>query len=84
MKISIQLWEFYQSSYQQSFRKMLRQPTKRLLQQLSHSALTKVSGGKDNALLWSYSQFKLTPFLIVQGYCQGMYALPNMTHDRSY
>jgi leucyl/phenylalanyl-tRNA--protein transferase len=60
----------------------VRQPTKRLLQQLSHSALTKVSGGKENALLWSYSQFKLSPYLIVQGYCQGMYPLPNMTNGK--
>ena len=60
----------------------VRQPTKRMLQNLSHSALTKVSGGKDNALLWSYSQYKLTPYLIVQGYCQGMYPLPNMTNGK--
>ena len=60
----------------------VRQPTKRMLQYLSHSTLSKVSGGKDNALLWSYSQFKLTPYLIVQGYCQGIYPLPNMNNKK--
>ena len=60
----------------------VRQPTKRMLQHLSHTALAKVSGGKDNALLWSYSQFKLTPYLIVQGYCQGIYPIPNMTNGK--
>jgi leucyl/phenylalanyl-tRNA--protein transferase len=61
----------------------VRDQTKRLLQHMSHTALTKVSGGKDNALLWAYSQYKLSPFLIVQGYCQGMYPLPNMTHGKT-
>ena len=60
----------------------MREKTKRSLQKISHLALTKVSGGKDNALLWSYSQFKLSPFLIVQGYCQGIYPLPNMTNGK--
>jgi len=54
----------------------------RPLQKLSHFALTKISGGKENALLWSYGQFKLSPFLIIQGFLQGMYPIPNMNNAK--
>lgn len=60
----------------------VRQITKRFLQQFFHLALTKVSGGQDNALLWSYGQFELTPQIILKGYLQGIYPLPNMHNGK--
>jgi len=59
-----------------------RQSTKKALQKLSHTALTKVSGSKDKALLWSYGQFKLSPYIILQGYLQGIFPLPNMKNGK--
>ena len=57
--------------------------TRRSLQKLSQMALTKASGGKNDALLWSYSQFELTPFLLLKGFLQGIYPLPNMTNGKN-
>jgi leucyl/phenylalanyl-tRNA--protein transferase len=56
--------------------------TKRSLQQFSHSLLIKASGGKDNALLWSYGQLELSPFLLLKGFLQGIFPLPNMTNGK--
>lgn len=58
--------------------KRIRKPAKRFLQQLFHSALIKVSGGKDNALSWFYAQLEWSPYLILQGYLQGSYPMPDM------
>jgi len=41
------------------------------------TGLTKVLKGRENVLLWSYSRFELSPFLIYQGYVQGKYPLPS-------
>lgn len=56
----------------------VKTPTKRFLQQVFHSALTKVSGGQDNALSWSFGQYALSPYIILQGYLQGSYPMPDM------
>lgn len=56
----------------------VKNPTKRLLQQLFYTAFTKVSGGKNKALLWSYAQLELSPFILYQGYLLGTYPMPNM------
>jgi leucyl/phenylalanyl-tRNA--protein transferase len=63
--------------------KTVRKPTKRFLQQLFHAALTKVSGGKDNALSWSYAQFESSTYLILQGYLQGSYPMPDMNGGKT-
>jgi leucyl/phenylalanyl-tRNA--protein transferase len=55
---------------------------KRLLQKSFHKGLSKVSGGDNDALLWSYAQFKLSPFLIIQAYMQGFYPFPNMENNK--
>nr|WP_068889319.1 leucyl/phenylalanyl-tRNA--protein transferase [Pedobacter panaciterrae] len=55
-----------------------RQSIKRFLQQFFQFGLTKISGGKSNALLWSYGHFELTPFIIFQGFSQGSNLLPNL------
>ncbi len=59
----------------------VRKKTKNSLQRLAYGALAKVSGGKEGALRWSYSQFELTPLLLVQSFCQGMYPMPNMKNN---
>lgn len=59
-----------------------RYPVKRFLQKSFYSGLAKVSGGSNNALLWSYGQFKLSPPIILQGYMQGFYPLPNMKNNQ--
>lgn len=56
--------------------------TRRSLQQLLQMALTKASGGKNDAFLWSYGQFELSPFLLLKGFLQGIYPLPNMTDGK--
>jgi leucyl/phenylalanyl-tRNA--protein transferase len=55
-----------------------RQSAKRLLQRFFQFGLTKTSGGKINAMLWSYGHFELTPFIIFQGFSQGKNLLPNL------
>lgn len=55
-----------------------RQSVKRSLQGFFQSGLTKVSGGKSNALLLSYGHFELTPFIVFQGFLQGYNLLPNL------
>ncbi len=55
-----------------------RQSVKRSLQGFFQFGLTKISGGKSNALLWSYGYFELTPFTIFQGFSQGKNLLPNL------
>lgn len=54
------------------------QSIKRSLQRFFQFGLTKVSGGKSNALLLSYGHFELTPFIIFQGFLQGSNLLPNL------
>lgn len=56
----------------------VKKPTRKFLQQVFHSALTKVSGGPDNAISWSYAQYELSPYIILQGYLQGTYPMPDM------
>ncbi|MEJ5961076.1 leucyl/phenylalanyl-tRNA--protein transferase [Pedobacter immunditicola] len=65
-----------------NIRKNVKTRTRRLLQQLSLMALTKASGGKNDALLWSYGQVELSPFLFLKGFLQGIYPLPNMTDGK--
>lgn len=52
-------------------------PAKKFLEYFFSSGLTKVLRGRENVLLWSYSQFELSAFLIYQGYAQGKYPLPS-------
>jgi leucyl/phenylalanyl-tRNA--protein transferase len=59
-----------------------RYPVKRFLQKSFYFGLAKVSGGRNNALLWSYGQFELSPSIILQGYMQGFYPLPNMMNHK--
>lgn len=61
----------------------VKKPTKRFLQQVFLSALTKVSGGKDKALSWSYAQFELSPYIILQGFLQGTYPMPDMNGSKT-
>lgn len=56
---------------------LITKPTKEFLKQFFSAGLTQVLRGKENVLLWSYSQFELSPFLIYQGYAQGKYPLPS-------
>ncbi|WP_316817438.1 leucyl/phenylalanyl-tRNA--protein transferase [Pedobacter nyackensis] len=63
--------------------KTVKKPTKRLLQQTFHSALAKVSGGKEKALSWSYAQFELSPYVLLQGYLQGTYPMPDMNGGKT-
>jgi len=51
------------------------------LKKTFYFGLAKVSGGRNNALLWSYGQFELSPFIILQGYMQGFYPLPHMKNN---
>jgi leucyl/phenylalanyl-tRNA---protein transferase len=61
----------------------VRKPTRKFLQHVFHTALTKVSGGKDKALSWSYSQLELSPYNILQGFLQGTYPMPDMNGGKS-
>lgn len=61
----------------------IRKPTRKFLQQLCYKGLTKVSGGKDKALSWSYTQFELSPYLFLQGYLQGSYPMPDMNDGKT-
>ena len=61
----------------------VRKTTKGFLQQVFHSALTKVSGSHDNALSWSYSQYELSPYVILQGYLMGAYPMPDMSDGKT-
>lgn len=61
----------------------VKKPTRRFLQEVFFSALTKVSGGKDNALSWSYAQFELSPYIILQGFLQGTYPMPDMNGSKT-
>lgn len=61
----------------------VKKPTRKFLQQVFLSALTKVSGGRDNALAWSYAQFELSPYIILQGYLQGTYPMPDMNGGKA-
>ncbi|WP_432713585.1 leucyl/phenylalanyl-tRNA--protein transferase [Pedobacter sp.] len=54
-----------------------RQLTKIFLQKTTYTILSKVSGGKEKALLWSYGQSELSPFILLQGHLKGSYPLPN-------
>lgn len=65
-----------------TFRTSILRPTRELLIQFFSTGLNKVLKGKENVLLWSYSQFDLSPFMIYQGYTQGRYPLPHSS-DRS-
>lgn len=56
----------------------VRQSVKLFLQQSFQFGLTKASGGTSNAMLWSYGHFELTPFIIFQGFLQGLNLLPNL------
>jgi len=47
------------------------------------STLSLVCGGKDRALLWSYSNFEMSPHSILfRGYFQGIIPLPNMSNGK--
>jgi len=65
------------------FPKNVRKTTKGFLQQVFHTALTKVSGGKDKAISWSYSQYELSPYVILQGYLMGAYPMPDMNGSKT-
>lgn len=60
----------------------IKHPVKKLLQRSFHMGLSKVSGGHNNALLWSFGQFELSPFILIQGFMQGFYPLPNMSNHK--
>ncbi|WP_316751641.1 leucyl/phenylalanyl-tRNA--protein transferase [Pedobacter gandavensis] len=62
----------------------LKGPTKRLLQQLLHSGLAKVSGGQEEALLWSNAQAKLTPYRMIQGYLHGTFPMPKVDNNQIF
>jgi leucyl/phenylalanyl-tRNA--protein transferase len=55
-------------------------PARDLIRQFFATGLTRVLKNRENVLLWSYSQFELSPFLIYQGYVQGKYPLPSTRH----
>lgn len=59
-------------------------PSKRLLQQILHSGLIKVSGSHEDALLWSYAQVELTPYIMVQGYLQGTFPMPKVDNNKIF
>lgn len=63
-----------------TLRTLIVSPIKEFLKQFFSAGLTQVLRGKENVLLWSYSQFELSPFLIYQGYVQGKYPLPSTRH----
>ena len=61
----------------------VRKTTKGFLQKAFHTALAKVSGGKDKALSWSYSQYELSPYVLLQGYLMGAYPMPDMNGKKT-
>lgn len=65
------------TSISASLRASITAPAKGFLKYFFSSGLTRLLRGRENVLLWSYSQFELSPFLIYQGYAQGKYALPS-------
>jgi len=62
----------------------LKGPTKRLLQRVFHSGLTKVSGGQEEALLWSNAQLKISPYVMIQGFLQGTSPMPQVDNNKIF
>lgn len=62
----------------------LKGPTKRLLQKLLHAGFIKVSGGHEEALLWSNAQAKLNPYVIIQGFLQGTFPMPKVDNNKIF
>lgn len=65
------------TSISDSIRASVPEAAKDFIRNFFSSGLTRVLKGKENVLLWSYSQFELSPFLLYQGYVQGKYPLPS-------
>jgi leucyl/phenylalanyl-tRNA--protein transferase len=55
---------------------------KRNLQSILFNSLCKVSGNKENALMWANSQFGISPYLLYSGFAQGFLVLPNMRNHQ--
>ncbi|MNK09432.1 Leucyl/phenylalanyl-tRNA--protein transferase [compost metagenome] len=62
----------------------LKDPAKRSLQKLFHSGLVKVSGGQEKALFWSYAQVKLSPYVMIQGFLQGTFPMPQVENNKIF
>jgi len=62
----------------------LKGPAKRSLQRLFHSGLVKVSGGQEDALLWSSAQVKLSPYMMIQGFLQGTFPMPKVDNNKIF
>jgi len=65
------------ASISATLRASITGPAKGFIKRFFATGLTKVLRGSENVLLWSYSRFELSPFLIYQGYVQGKYPLPS-------
>lgn len=64
----------------------LKSRVRQTAQKVAYKVFEKSSGGKENALLWSYGQSDYTPFLLLQGYMQGNYSVAKMDdhNDRQW
>lgn len=61
-----------------------KDPAKRSLQKLFYSGLVKVSGGEEEALFWSYGQVKLSPYMMIQGFLQGTFPMPQVDNNNIF
>ncbi|WP_207532383.1 leucyl/phenylalanyl-tRNA--protein transferase [Desertivirga arenae] len=61
----------------------VRASIKKRTQDSLFSALSKVSGGRHKALLWTYSNFEMNAYsILLRGYFQGLIPLPNMSNGQ--
>lgn len=64
--------------------KKLKGPTMRLLQKLFYSGLVKISGGQENALLWTNAQSGLSAYTLIQGFLQGTFPMPQVDNNKIF